>query len=162
MKTIILIRHAKSSWNDMSLDDFERPLNKRGKRDLPIMAKHLKTQNIKIDKIYSSAAKRAKITGQKFAKELDIPLKLYRELYMVDEDELMKFINKKLNKHDSIAIVGHNPEITDLYNQVSDTYIDNIPTSGYVILKCEDIKISKQNCKLIEFAYPKREDISPL
>lgn len=60
MKTIVLIRHAKSSWKDEDLDDFDRPLSKRGKREAPIMAEHLKSQNITIEKIFSSPAKRAK------------------------------------------------------------------------------------------------------
>ena len=100
MKTIVLIRHAKSSWKDMSLDDYDRPLNKRGKDNLPVMAKHLKTENIEIDKIYSSAALRAKTTAEEFAKQLEVPLKLYESIYMQSVSELLDFINEKLTKHD--------------------------------------------------------------
>jgi len=159
MKTIILIRHAKSSWKDMTLDDYDRPLNKRGKRNLLVMAKHLKNQNLEIDKIYSSAALRAKTTAKEFAKQLKVPLKLYESLYMQSVNELLDFINEKLAKHDSIAIVSHNPGLTDLCNEISDTYIENIPTSGYVILQADASTVSGHSYKVIDFVYPKREDI---
>lgn len=143
----------------MSLADYDRPLNKRGKNNLPIMTQHLKNQNIKIDKIYSSAALRAQTTAKEFAKQLEIPLKLYENLYMQSVSALLEFINEKLAKHDSIAIVGHNPGLTDLCNKISDTFIENIPTSGYVVLQAHTNTISYNSCQVIDFAYPKREDI---
>ena len=160
MKTIILIRHAKSGWSDMTLDDYDRPLNKRGKRNLPIMAKHLKTQNIEIDQIYSSVALRAKTTAKEFAKQLEVPLKLYENLYMQSVSELLSFINEKLTKHDSIALVGHNPGLTDLCNEISATNIENIPTCGYVVLQAYTDTITHNSCQVLDFAYPKREDIT--
>ena len=144
----------------MNLDDYDRPLNKIGKLNLPVMAKHLKSQNIEINKIYSSAALRAKTTAKEFAKQLEVPLKLYESLYMQSVSELINFINEKLTKHDSIAIVGHNPGLTDLSNEISDTYLDNIPTSGYVLLQAYTDTISYNSCQVIDFAYPKREDIA--
>jgi len=159
MKTIVLIRHAKSSWKDMSLDDYDRPLNIRGKCNLPVMAKHLKGQNIAIDKIYSSGAKRAKKTAQEFANQLNVSLKIYKTLYMQSENELLGFINKKLSHYDSVALVGHNPGLTDLYNYICDSCIENIPTSGYVVLQTDSSYIFENSCKLLHFAYPKREDI---
>lgn len=159
-KTILLIRHAKSSWKDITLDDFDRPLNKRGKGDAPLMAHYLKNKNIPIDKIFSSSAKRAKKTAEVFSKELNVSLELYDELYLASSEQLLLFIKNKLMKYDSIAIVAHNPGVTELSNYLSDTYLENIPTAAYVILECYDDKIDKESFKLIDFMYPKREDSS--
>lgn len=72
----------------------------------------------------------------------------------------MELINDALEEHDVIAIVSHNPELTDLCNEISDKEIDNIPTSAYVILECEVDEVEEDSCKVIDFAYPKREDIA--
>lgn len=160
MKTLVLIRHAKSSWKDVSLDDFDRPLNKRGKRDAPIVAEHLKDQNIAIEKVFSSTAKRAKKTAKIFKKSLKTKVDFFDELYEASIEELLEFINKQFKKYDSIAIISHNPELTELSNYIGDQYIINIPTSGYVVLECLDDFIARTNCKVVDFVYPKREDIA--
>ena len=69
MKTVIMVRHAKSSWEEQGVSDFDRPLNNRGKRDAPEMAQRLKKRNIPIDHFISSPAKRAKKTSELFAEE---------------------------------------------------------------------------------------------
>ncbi|MDH4944349.1 histidine phosphatase family protein [Sulfurimonas sp. C5] len=160
MKKIVLIRHAKSSWKDLTLNDFDRPLNKRGKHDAPMIAEHFNLQNIKLEKIFSSAAKRAKKTAEVFSKTLDVEAEFYKELYGASIDELIEFINKQLQQYNSIAIISHNPELTELSNHISDQYIENIPTSAYVVLECFDDYISEKNCKILDFVYPKREDIA--
>ncbi len=160
MKTIVLIRHAKSSWKDLGLNDFDRPLNKRGKKDAPIIAEHLKKQNIHLEKIFSSAAKRAKKTAEVFSETLAVEVEFFRELYGVSIEELTEFINKHLKQYDTIAIVSHNPELTELSNHLSDQYIENIPTSGYVLLECCGNQLVQKNCKVLDFVYPKREDIA--
>ena len=71
MKTLILVRHAKSDWGNPSLSDFDRPLNERGKRDAPVMAKRLLDKKIKIDQIIASPAKRAARTAKYFAEVFD-------------------------------------------------------------------------------------------
>jgi len=159
MKTIILIRHAKSSWKDMSLDDFDRPLNSRGKRDAPIIAKYMQSQKMHIDKIFSSSAKRAKETAIIFAETIDLQVEYYEELYMTSTNKLLLFIENKLKKHNSIAIVSHNPELTELNNYLTNQYIANIPTSAYVVLELNESNIKKGSCKLVDFVYPKRKDI---
>lgn len=159
MKTVLLIRHAKSSWKDLLLADFDRPLNKRGKRDAPVMARYLKTQNIAIEKIFSSSAKRARKTAEIFSEELQSKVVFCDQLYATSREELLAFINEQLKQYDSIAIVSHNPELTELSNYISDQYIDNIPTSAYVVLTCNDEMVKKKNCKLVDFVYPKRKDI---
>lgn len=160
MKTLILIRHAKSSWKDLSLDDFDRPLNKRGKHDAPLMATHLKQQNIKLEKIFSSSAKRAKKTAEIFSDILSAEVNFFDELYGSSSVELVDFINQQFQTYNSIAIVSHNPELTELNNYISHQDIENIPTSAYVLLECLDDFVSERNCKILDFAYPKREDIA--
>jgi len=81
MKRLYLLRHAKSSWKDLTLSDFDRPLNKRGKRDAPLIAKKLKEKGIRPDIIISSPAKRARKTAKIFAKTLHVALKTEEKLY---------------------------------------------------------------------------------
>lgn len=156
MKKIVLIRHAKSSWKDLSLEDFERPLNKRGKRDAPIMAQRLKEEGIAIEKIFSSSAKRAKKTALVFAEVLEKEVAFYDELYGSSVGALVDFINEQLHRYQNIAIVSHNPELTLLSNLLSEQYIVNIPTCGYVILECQEGLIGAKKCKYKAFVYPKQ------
>ncbi len=131
MKSLILVRHAKSSWDDASVPDFERPLNERGKKDAPEMAKRLRHQKVKIDAIISSPAKRAKRTAKEFAKEYNIDKEeiIYEEkLYMASESAFLDVIKNAKNKFDHIAIFSHNPGITEFANSLTDSRIDNMPT----------------------------------
>ncbi len=86
MKTLLLVRHAKSSWNDLTLSDFDRPLNDRGKDDAPQMAKRIKDKKIKIDLFISSPAKRAKKTANIFMEIFDENKKKY--LLLVNQNEI--------------------------------------------------------------------------
>ncbi len=112
MKQLLVIRHAKSSWDNPDLQDNERPLNKRGLEDAPLMANVLRTHNFNLDKIFSSSALRAKMTTEIFAKELKIPESMIEytdELYNASRREILNFIKRLDDKYQSIAIVGHNP-----------------------------------------------------
>lgn len=140
MKQLLLIRHAKSDWGDPSLDDFDRPLNERGKRDAPVMAQRLLDKKIKIDAFISSPAKRARKTASVFAKEFEISKEkiiLNPELYGAGEEAFYKVISNTKNKFDSIAIFSHNPGITDFANELTDTRIDNIPTCSIFAVKID-------------------------
>jgi phosphohistidine phosphatase len=133
VKTLLLIRHAKSDWADSSLSDFDRPLNQGGKNDAPVMARRLLDKKIEIDHFISSPAKRARKTATIFAeaykrKKEEIVLK--DELYGAGEDVFLKVITQADNKMDSLAVFSHNPGITDFANQLTDAQIDNIPTCG--------------------------------
>jgi phosphohistidine phosphatase len=137
-KQILLIRHAKSDWNDASLNDFDRPLNERGKKDAPVMAQRLLDKKIKIDVFIASPAKRAKKTASIFAKEYkrdgdEIIFK--EELYGATSTVFNDVISKADDKFDSIAIFSHNPGITDFANSLTDARIDNIPTCGIFAVK---------------------------
>ena len=160
MKTLYLIRHAKSDWSDLSESDFERGLNKRGKRNIIRMGNALKELGIKPDLIISSSAKRAKKTAKGLAKKLDYKndLMLLDSLYMCEPQQWMETIQNIPEKYQSVFIIGHNPEITDAVNMLIDDYIDNIPTLGIVGFDVSAQKwkeFERHNAKLKFFIYPK-------
>ena len=140
MKTIILVRHAKSSWDDFSLKDEERPLTDRGKKNAPDMARRLHKKKVPIDAILSSPAKRAKSTADYFAIEYDIAKKkiiLVPELYMASSDAFIKTIRNAPEKADSIALFSHNEGITQFANSLSETRIDHMPTCSVFAVKAD-------------------------
>ncbi len=160
MKTLYIIRHAKSSWKDMSLDDCDRPLNKRGKRDAPVMGKRLKKKNVVPDIIISSPALRAKTTAQFIAKEVgynkDIEFK--EEIYE-SNIHILDNILKNIDDRNSITFLfGHNPDL----NMLAEEYVDfdeNIVTCGILKIEFDCDKwqdISHKNAKMISFDYPKK------
>jgi phosphohistidine phosphatase len=161
MKQLLLVRHAKSSWDDMSISDFERPLNVRGKQDAPAMAQRLLDQKVAIDAFYSSPARRAKRTATIFAKTykkgkddiLFIP-----ELYGAPEEVFYEVISNADDRFQSIAIFSHNPGITDFANELTDIKIDNIPTCGVFSVKidCKQwMDFKKAEKVFLFFKYPK-------
>jgi phosphohistidine phosphatase len=166
MKTLYIIRHAKSSWDNADQGDFERPLNERGKRDAPRMGKRLKEKGITPDLMITSSAKRAFSTCRRIAEILgydEEKIKSDRKLYHADEEEILKMIKNLNDKFDSVMIFGHNPGLTNFVNTFTDdhTGINNIPTCGAVAFSVEvdswkDIDWGKG--KLIFFDYPKSKE----
>ena len=138
MKTVLLVRHAKSSWDDISLSDFERPLNDRGKKNAPEMAERLLNKKIAIDAFLSSPAKRAKKTAEIFAKtykrEKEDVL-LVPELYEAHPDDFVKAIENAPGNASCIAVFSHNPGITDFANSLTEVKIDNMPTCSVFAVK---------------------------
>ena len=139
MKKLIIIRHAKSSWDNPDLDDFDRPLNKRGLKDAPRMGKRLKEKRITPDILLSSPAERALATCQAIASVLQFDqskIKTDKRLYHADEDEILHVVrNLKDSPRDSeevVMIFGHNPGLTTFANALLNETIDNIPTCGIV------------------------------
>ena len=135
MKNLILIRHAKSSWDDPSLSDRERPLNNRGKRDAPAMGLLLREKGLLPDHILSSPAKRALKTAKMIAEEIDYPKKrieVNEDIYEQDINALIELIGKLDDGLKCVYLIGHNPELTDLVNRLTGAGIDNVPTCGIV------------------------------
>jgi phosphohistidine phosphatase len=163
MKTLYLIRHAKSSWTDAAASDFERALNERGKKDAPRMAKRMKEKDIYPDLIFCSPAKRTLSTAKRISEVLKYrkeKIKTDTKLYHADEETILSLIQDIKNKHDVVIIVGHNPGLTDFVNAISNVEIniDNIPTSGIVAfsLPVSSWKdVSWKSGKLLFFDYPK-------
>jgi phosphohistidine phosphatase len=160
MKNLILLRHAKSSWKDSSLDDFDRPLNNRGKQDAPKMANRLKQRGIQIDLIISSSARRTTDTANIFAHILNYNSEIIfdRRLYAASERHILSIINQIDNKFENVLLVCHNPGITNLVNYLSGSFIDNIPTAGIVGLLSERIweEVNEKSCSCLFYDYPKK------
>ncbi len=150
MKKIFLVRHGKSSWKDILLKDIDRPLNKRGKKDVPFMAELLKKKGIQPDIIISSPAKRAERTAKVFADKLGIEEVVFDStIYEGEVSDILSIIQKYIKDYDNIFIFGHNPVLTDTANELIEAPIENIPTSGVV-------EIDFENRKLLSFEYPKK------
>ncbi len=160
MKYLYLLRHAKSSWKDLSVNDFDRPLNKRGKKDAPNMGKFLNDRNVKVDLIISSPAKRTKETSKIIAEGIGYKNKIIfdKNIYEASLEQLLALI-KNLNKNlNSVMLVAHNPGLTELANYFVNEDIDNIPTCGIAAIILENgWDEVKRNCgKLLFFEYPKK------
>ena len=154
MKKLYLVRHAKSSWKDFPLDDFDRPLNKRGKRDAPFMAQKLKEMGEKPDIIISSPAKRARKTAKHFAQTLDVPLVLDERLYEAHTSEFETVLKESFQTHENVMIVSHNPGLTMFNDEISNKPIFNIPTTGIVAIELKDLNLFKGKQRF--FIYPKQ------
>lgn len=131
MKTLLLVRHAKSSWDHANLDDFDRPLNERGKNDAPEMAKRVKEKGIEIDHLVSSTAKRAHKTAKYFAEEFGFKksdIQLVEELYGATTTEFLKAVAQLSDDHKAVALFSHNPGITEFASSLTNVRVDDMPT----------------------------------
>jgi phosphohistidine phosphatase len=162
MKTVYLVRHAKSSWNDPDLEDFERPLNKRGRKSALLMGSVLKRLEAAPDLVISSPANRAAMTARMLANAIHYPLERiqYSEtIYLSDEDVLIQFLRDINDSANQAMLIGHNPGLTGLANYIGDQRINNIPTGGVC---CTDLKITswkdirEHGGKLRFFEFPKK------
>lgn len=137
MKTLILVRHAKSSWEE-DVKDLNRPLNKRGFNDANLVSKAFKSYNFHPDAIYSSPANRAFTTCGIFIENLNFSEQLVttdQQLYDFGGDQVRRFIKALNDGLDKVMIFGHNHAFTSLTNSFGDTSIDNLPTSGLVMIE---------------------------
>jgi phosphohistidine phosphatase len=135
MKTLLLVRHAKSSWNEPGLSDRERPLNDRGERDAPKMGERLAKEGVKPDVILSSPAVRAFETARRLGESLGFRRKDIRvddRLYLADEDDLLEVIREMDDGTKRLMLVGHNPGLADLAHRFSGT-ISAMPTCAVAI-----------------------------
>lgn len=159
MKTLYLLRHAKSSWKDSSLSDFERPLNKRGNRDAPNIGIYLAKLDVSIDKILSSPAIRTRTTAEIIAEKLNFKGKIEfkDDLYIASSNAILEVVKKVDEKIKSLMIVGHNPGLTDFANFVGNKFIENIPTCGVIKMEYDEEwrYLSENGCKIKFFVYPK-------
>jgi phosphohistidine phosphatase len=161
MKTLYLVRHAKSSWKFAELSDFERPLNKRGKRDAPTMGLFLKDKNFHPDIILSSPAVRAAKTAKIIADILSYSrnkIQFDEEIYEADTKTLFKIASNTNDKFNSAMMFGHNPSMTYFASSLANIRIDNIPTCGIVCVELDISswkEISEHSGILKFFEYPK-------
>jgi phosphohistidine phosphatase len=138
MKTLLIIRHAKSSWENAIVNDMERPLNERGRRDAPAMAQRLLRSGVRIDLFVSSPAKRARTTAELFIHEFGREGKdilFIPELYHAPVQTFRDVIAGLDDRYDSAALFSHNPGITAFVNSLTSVRVDNMPTCGIFAVK---------------------------
>ena len=161
MKTLFLVRHAKSSWDDTALPDKDRPLNDRGKRDAPKMGERLAKRDVKPDLILSSPAVRALKTAEIIAKKLDYKRKdivVDDRLYAVEADDLLDVIHKLGDKLERVMLFGHNPELTELAHRLS-SEITHMPTCAVAEFTFDAkswSNIGKDKPAKVALEYPKK------
>lgn len=121
MKTLLLLRHAKSSWNDKILVDHKRPLNQRGKKDAPIMGEYLKKKKLTPDLIISSTAKRAKDTSKLVAEHCEYNKDIQESelLYGTTSRDYLTTIGEISDKHHRVLLIGHNPILEEVLEIVT-------------------------------------------
>ncbi len=162
MRTITLLRHAKSSWDNTDLVDFDRPLNGRGRKNAPEMARRLKAAGVRPSLILSSPAKRAWSTAKIIAAEISYPIEFLqrdRDLYHAGTQRLLDILAAQDEGFKNILLVAHNPGLTDLANELVPGLTNNLPTCGFVAVKVEvdtwDLR-ARKSAELIEYNYPKK------
>jgi phosphohistidine phosphatase len=162
MKKIYFIRHAKSSWKDEMLADFDRPLNGRGKRDVVFMGKRLKMFDVMPDLIYTSPAKRAEKTTKELAREINCDKKKIKSidaLYEGSYESYLELIHSTDDKHASVFIIAHNPAITEVGERLSGAILSNIPTCAIVCISFDVSsfkEITEESGHILFFDYPKK------
>ena len=161
MKTIFVIRHAKSSWAEMGAKDFDRVLDKRGQNDAPLMAKILKEAGTHPDLIVSSPAMRAKTTAVYFGQEFGInaeQIDFQSDIYEAMETDILHVIQNLPNSANVILLFGHNPSLTYFTNNFNPNPIENLPTCGIVriALNADDwSKFSDKTARVTGLWFPK-------
>lgn len=136
MKNLILVRHGKSSWK-YSVSDKDRPLLQRGINDGHLVVDAFKQKEVAIDAIFASPANRAMHTCLIFLRRLQFPynqFEITNELYDFSGEEVLQFVKKLDDAHETVMIFGHNHAFTHLANALGNKYIGNVPTSGLVHL----------------------------
>lgn len=162
MKQLILIRHAKSSWSDLAARDFDRDLSGRGKRDAPVMGARLAASGMAPELLMISAAQRTRSTAALMAEPLgldDAKIQPHQELYLASPDTMLKTIRTAPEEITRLALLAHNPGITELANMFG-AAIDNIPTSGIVSFEIPVDswrEVRGRRARLLDFDYPKRD-----
>lgn len=162
MKQLLLVRHAKSSWDDASLADHERPLARRGLEDAPRIFQRLAIHGTRLDRVVSSDAVRALCTARLLADGLGLaPADVQRNknLYLASVAELVDIIRGLDDAADRVALVGHNPGFTQLVNHlVADLKLDNLPTCGIagISFACDSwLEAPAAAARLTYLDYPK-------
>ncbi len=161
MKTLFLVRHAKSSWEYDGVHDYDRPLKGSGIRDAHIVSQYLANRVDSPQKLISSAATRALHTAMIFARNLNYPfskIEIHEELYLCSHKEMLSFVKTLDDSVDSAMVFCHNPTITNFVNKCIDQSIDNVPTTGVASFNFDisSWKDATFNARLALFEYPKK------
>lgn len=162
MRTLTLIRHAKSSWKDTTLNDFDRPLNKRGQHNAPMMGRVLRQQGVTFDLLVTSPALRALTTAQLIAAAVGYSGQALREepeLYDADVTRLLAVIHRLPEEATAVGLVAHNPGITGLCNYLTGENIENLPTCAVagIAFELESwAAVWRNSGRLVRYEYPRK------
>ncbi len=131
MKTLLVMRHAKSSWHNANLDDHDRPLNHRGKQDAPRMGHWLREQQLVPERIVTSTAKRARSTAKAVAKTCGFAGEVLRDstLYLAEPDAYLPVFRNSPENCECVMVVGHNPGVEGLVECLTENYT-RMPTAA--------------------------------
>jgi phosphohistidine phosphatase len=160
-KTLYLVRHAKSSWKDPSLSDIDRPLNKRGRRSAPDMGGRMLTHNHLPELIISSPANRARSTAGIIAEQLGYEpadIEIDDRLYFSGTAGMKRVIAELDDSYGKVMLVGHNPDMTFLMNDLANSYVDNMPTCAVAVIGFDVAswaELDSVDGYLIGYDYPK-------
>lgn len=162
MKTVVLVRHAKSSWDQPGQKDFDRVLAPRGKKDVPKMAHLVREKGFLPDKLVSSPAARALETAKVFAKENNIDpedIQLEAPIYEAMPLDIEKVVLNLSSDWDTVFLFGHNPAFTMFANRYTDGFrFDNVPTCGIVIIQSTSelwADFNPSQAKIVQWYFPK-------
>lgn len=164
MKTLYLLRHAKSSWAIPGQKDYDRPLNERGEHDAPEMGARMRERDLTVDLVVSSPAVRALSTAYAVCDELGFNTSAIvqdRQIYLAGSAKLLQLVSFFDESKQSALLVAHNPALTDLANELARASIDNIPTSGLVIISLPIqfwAEVLPGVGKVLDFDFPKNPE----
>ncbi|MBA3829663.1 MAG: histidine phosphatase family protein [Taibaiella sp.] len=164
-RTVVIIRHAKSSWANPLQSDFDRPLNERGEQDAPVIGERLKKQQVPPDLVIASTARRAKQTAKKIAKATgydEAKIQWEETLYHCIPSVFEELIAGVPDNVGTVYVVAHNPGITAFVNSLAPHKftIDNMPTCGAVAAKFDGLHwsdFSRTEKQVFLFEYPKKQ-----
>ena len=161
MKKIYFIRHAKAKGFCEGLSDYERPISKKGHKDIQTISSYMALRNISFDILLSSCALRAQETATKLAENLSFTGVQYflEELYFASHEKVLPIITTQDDADESICIVGHNPQLNELINSMSSEFIKKVPSMGIVALEFDTDQwsdIEEMKGRLDFFIYPKQ------
>ena len=162
VRNVCFVRHAKSNWDHPGLDDYDRPLDKRGLHDAPMMARKLKELHLVPDFIITSGANRARSTAEFFRKEFNISddhFVVNNRLYEASAETVYEVLREAPDSARFVYLFGHNPTFTWVANSISGVHIDNVPTCGVVHVQAiltHWSKFNPEHAGFVGFHYPKQ------
>ncbi len=165
MKRLMIIRHAKSSWDDAGLRDYDRPINARGEHDAPLMGRYLAGQGWKPQLVLCSPARRTRQTAAYLLAQFDgdMPAVQWEEgLYLASASTLLQYIHAVPSDIGMLAVIAHNPGVSELFYRLCGGQAETMPTCAVAVIDCPVQPWSGLNCGTrIAFVCPKRIGRSP-
>ncbi len=162
MYVLTLIRHAKSSWDDPALADFDRPLNPRGRRHAPFMGRLLHEQGVRFDLLLSSPARRALDTAREIARQTGLPAAAIRQepaIYEASPDTLLQVVRRLPDTAREVALVGHNPGLSLLAERLASGPVPELKTAALLRLAFDApgwAALREGSGRLLAHEYPKK------